>query len=354
MSIENLPWNGSHPWAVKFTDPWNDVTRQRFFNTEEEAMAFEAATLALHDREREFVRTMGESIVPGATFSITVSDLLDRYIGSLAHQVSIKTSRYHVSLFDGIFGQRKAHSLTLQDVEVFQTIQAWRGVSQSTVAKRLKIVKSALNWGMRYGLVRENPLAMFRISTPHPQIPAPPTVHEAKRIYEAAAPHIQRVIFIGLSAGPRIGPSELFRMPWSSVDLDRGVMRMPQAAKGARDEVRDIPLRQDVVERMRVWEAEDKAAGIPWVIHFRGKPVKRISRAWHAACDRAGIERRIRPYDLRHAFATMALDAGADLKCVSELMGHANQVMVLRYYQHTNTEQRRRAINTLPSLEDLK
>ena len=110
------------------------------------------------------------------------------------------------------------------------------------------------------------------------------------------------------------------------------------------------PLRQDVLRLLRRWEAEDAGNGCPWVIHYRGRPVRSISRAWHNTLRRAGIERRIRPYDLRHAFASRALDNAADLKCVAEVMGHANEKMIVRFYRHTSARQRRKAVNAAPSL----
>lgn len=86
------------------------------------------------------------------------------------------------------------------------------------------------------------------------------------------------------------------------------------------------------------------------LIHYRGRPVRSISRAWRNTLRRAGIERRIRPYDLRHAFASRALDNAADLKCVAEVMGHANEKMIVRFYRHTSARQRRKAVNAAPSL----
>ena len=124
----------------------------------------------------------------------------------------------------------------------------------------------------------------------------------------------------------------------------------PNAAKGARAEAREVPLRADVLRLLRRWEAEDAALGCPWVIHYRGRPVRSISRAWHNTLRRAGIERRIRPYDLRHAFASRALDHDADLKCVAEVMGHANEKMIVRFYRHTSAKQRRKAVNAAPLL----
>ena len=172
-----------------------------------------------------------------------------------------------------------------------------------------------------------------------PQTPDPPTARELKLIYAAAAPHIQRVIALGMATGARIGPSELFRLRWTDVDTKEAILRMPQAAKGARSEAREVPLRRDILSLLRRWEKQDGIAGCPWVIHYRGKPLRR-----------AGIARRMRPYDLRHGFASRALDYAADLKCVAEIMGHANEKMIVRFYRHTSAKQRRKAVEAAPTL----
>lgn len=56
----------------------------------------------------------------------------------------------------------------------------------------------------------------------------------------------------------------------------------------------------------------------------------------------------MRPYDLRHGFASRALDNAADLKCVAEIMGHANEKMIVRFYRHTSAKQRRKAVEAAP------
>lgn len=208
----------------------------------------------------------------------------------------------------------------------------------------------AYNWGVRSRHLTANPLTGLRLPTAKPQRIMPPSVREARLIHDAAAPHVRRVVVLGMATGARIGPSELFRLRWSDVDVAAGVIRMPNAAKGARDEARDVPIRDDILGLVRQWQAEDAAAGCPWVIHYRGARVRSVGKAWRNALRRAGITRRIRPYDLRHAFPSAALAHGADIKCVAEVMGHKDASMLLKVYQHTLFRERRRAVNAAPGL----
>lgn len=60
------------------------------------------------------------------------------------------------------------------------------------------------------------------------------------------------------------------------------------------------------------------------------------------------VQRRIRPYDLRHAFVTEAIAAGVDIGTVGKLVGHANLTMILKHYQHVLSSQKRAAVEAIP------
>lgn len=53
-------------------------------------------------------------------------------------------------------------------------------------------------------------------------------------------------------------------------------------------------------------------------------------------------------YDVRHAFATSALASGADMKAVSEILGHSRPDTTMRVYQHVDAIQHKAAIDRLP------
>lgn len=265
--------------------------------------------------------------------TMTARQLAEDY---LAHQITrdvTRTStRHHLNQLLALFGGWQARRVGADQVREFLAVQKTRGVMATTAHHRVRLWRTVLAWAVETGRLPASPLAGFRLHRPRARRIDPPTRAEAARMYKVAAPHIRRVIVLGMAAGPRIGPSELFRLAW------------------AKDDSRIVPIRDDILPLLRAWKEEDEKQGCPWVIHWQGRPVRCIGHAWHQARKAAGITRRITPYSLRHAMPTEALEHGADVKAVAEVMGHADPTMLLRVYQHTRYRLKKKAVNAAPGL----
>lgn len=238
----------------------------------------------------------------------------------------------------------------LEPIEAGVRFSVAESVPATSVHRELSIIRAVLRWAVSRRLIAHNPMEGYPMPTRDDAVLQPPTSAELAAIHAAAAPHLQRAILLAAYTGMRPGSSELLGLRWQAVDLINGTIFVESAKKGGM-RARVVPIAAPLAEALQQWLRADREAGtMDFVVHYHGRRVARIKTAWRAALVRAGITRRIRPYDLRHLAASAMLDAGADLKSVSEILGHSSPDLTLRTYQHTSTALRRDAIARIGSL----
>jgi integrase len=154
----------------------------------------------------------------------------------------------------------------------------------------------------------------------------------------------------GLRRGEALG------LRWSDLDLDAGrasirqtviairhtvMIGTPKTAKGRRTVTLDSGTVTALREHRRRQAAERLLMGAGWTdndlvfCHPDGTMLhpERFSRGFLETVARIGLP-RIRLHDLRHGWATLALQAGIHPKVVQERLGHANIAITLDTYSH--------------------
>lgn len=222
----------------------------------------------------------------------------------------------------------------------------------ATAHKRLSLLRAVMRWAFDKGLLAVMP-AFPKLPPANYEQLIPPTPQELAAMLLAAPPHLQRVIIIGSQCGLRVGPCELFKLTWADVDLDQRILRVRNARKNANSPWREVPIRTNLLHLFEKWQAEDSLCGAICLIHVKGQPVSSIKRAWANALKNAGIARRIRPYDLRHSFATELIAGGVDVGTIAKLMGHSGPTMIFKHYQFVMDSQKRDAIERLPEIANV-
>jgi integrase/recombinase XerD len=120
--------------------------------------------------------------------------------------------------------------------------------------------------------------------------------------------------------------AELCRLKVADIDSERMVIHVRQG-KGGRD--RDVLLSPKLLETLReYWRwMKPRTFLFPGMENNWRADVPITDKiAWKAvaeAAQRAGITKRVSPHTLRHSFATHMLEAGADLRAIQVLLGHA-------------------------------
>ncbi|HEY3763483.1 MAG TPA: tyrosine recombinase XerC [Verrucomicrobiae bacterium] len=145
------------------------------------------------------------------------------------------------------------------------------------------------------------------------------------------------------SCGLRI--SELCGLRAEDIDWGEYIVRV--RGKGKKE--RMVPIGEPALKAIQAyWDAMGQtSAGISPV--FFSETTKRaplhpvqLSRRLKQYLVIAGLDPHLTPHKLRHSYATHLLDAGADLRSVQELLGHAH-LITTQVYTHVTTERLKKA-----------
>lgn len=209
-----------------------------------------------------------------------------------------------------------------------------------TIARKLSAVRSFYRYLVRQGLADHNPAELVATPKQEKRIPAHLTVDDMFRLLDAAQPDNRlglrnRAIFETLySCGLRV--AELAGLDTGDLDLERGVVRV----RGKGNKERQVPVGEKACraitryrERLRRETGMAAEAGGPLFLNkdhgrLSTRSIARILERLVRAC---GVLAAASPHTIRHSFATHLLDAGADLRVVQELLGHASLSTTQKY-----------------------
>ncbi len=285
----------------------------------------------------------------GPLYGDLVADYLQSKKGLIA-DTSYKISyfRFNKIILPNL-GDKPASTLTASVIDEWVS-KRLETVKRSTCRRELGDIISVLNHAVSRKKITHNPLAGYRKPKPDDEIIAPPSTDEINSILEHAPPHLQRVIIICTFTGLRPGQKELFNLKYKDVDIGKGIITI-ESSKKSGIKSRQIPLHKDFRRYLLQWIDADGVNADLHIIRYMGKPIKGVVGAWRNAKKRAGISRRIRLYDIRHAWATHLLTSGGDLRTISRALGHETPAITLQVYSHFSSEVLKSAIDTLPDLK---
>lgn len=151
---------------------------------------------------------------------------------------------------------------------------------------------------------------------------------EVRRLLDAAVCRRDKLLF-GLMYATGMRVSEVVRVQWRDIDLDRNLVYIRDGKGGVDRQVR-LP------ESYRGLFAEHRAArdGEEYLFPSQGNrrgagnstrhlSPRTVQRAMASTLRLAGIAKAATPHSLRHSFATHTFEDGFDIRNIQKLLGHA-------------------------------
>ena len=225
-----------------------------------------------------------------------------------------------------IFEVRRVH------IELFARSLERQGRARATIARRLSTISGFYRYCVEEELVTRSPAVNVR----RPKIPYESTISGLDR-NELGAFLVQAGLAGGrdhalacLLALNGLRVSEALGADIEDLGMERGHHTLRVRRKGGRTVI--VPMAPRTARTVYL-AVGDRTEGRIFLMKDGSGRMSRhaATRVVRRCAKRAGIDKKISPHSLRHAFITAALDAGVPLRDVQEAASHADPRTTMRY-----------------------
>lgn len=255
---------------------------------------------------------------------------------------TIRSYRIDISEFINFLKDKK-HSwdqVDLYDIKAY-VFYIYKKDKKVTIARKLSALRSFFRFLMRIDKVRLNPALIQETPKRERSLPSFLTVDEVFSLIEAVRgegfieKRDRAILELFYSSGLRL--SEIAKIDLE--DLDFSLQMVKVKGKGGKERI--VPFgskaRDALLEYLNA--SSERRKGKAFFISIRGGRLstRNIARIVEKYRRKISLSKRVTPHTLRHSFASHLLEAGADLRTIQELLGHASLSTTQRY-THINLD----------------
>ena len=235
-------------------------------------------------------------------------------------------------------------SITTLDLRSWLMERSSMGDCAGTLRHKVQALRALYNYLLRRGEVTTNPAAQVELA----KMPRPlPKLVREKTVDAVLDADIDQddftqvrdrlVVMLFYETGIRL--SELIGLQDAAVDVDKRELKV----RGKRDKDRIVPFGDELVQWIETYRALRATVGAECgnlLVTLKGKPLypSLVYHVVHDSLAQAGGNGKLSPHVLRHTFASVMLNHGAELNSVKELLGHENLAATQVYTHVTLSE----------------
>lgn len=235
------------------------------------------------------------------------------------------------------FGHLRLAEITARDVQLHHASMR-ESHSPGTANRHLALLSATFRKAVEWGVIDKNPASNVKQYREVIQAMTYLDANQLARLFAALDADGSRTAasalkFLALTGVRR---EEALQAEWQHVNLETGLWWLPKTKSGRG---RYVTLNAAAVALLDAQPSRDASA---WVFPGRGgdKPINNVRKTMERALTAAGLP-HIRIHDLRHGYASLAVNAGATLYEVQHLLGHASPQISMRYAHMADSGLRR-------------
>ena len=291
--------------------------------------------------------------------------MLESYIQDFAQYLRVeKNSSVHtcrnylrdVREFDGflsehrqLFTQRDIGRIGHLEIRAYLATIAKHN-KKASQARKLSSLKAFFKFLVREGVLSHSPAQSVTAPKIEQYLPRHMTVDEAFILLDSIPVDTtlrardRAMLEVLYSTGIRV--SELVGLNDADLDLAAGIIKV--LGKGAKE--RRVPIGAKALQYVELYlkkrpgllekqSPQNRGTGVPVFLNrFAGRiSARSVARMLDKYVLTCGLRQRMSPHAIRHSFATHMLNAGADLRAIQELLGHAS-LSTTQKYTHLNID----------------
>jgi site-specific recombinase XerD len=224
------------------------------------------------------------------------------------------------------------------------------GLAHSSIARHLYALRSFWSFLLDTETVATDPLKRISIPKQKQSIPTTLSADELRALLDAALEHPNPIVgfrdyaimstlaFTGMRRG------ELLALDLEHVSLDGALVHVKHG-KGGRSRI--IPLTEEAISAVRDWlDVRPATRASALFVTVRGNRIypSRLQVIWRRVLQQSGVGRPgVTLHTLRHSFATLLLQSGANLFTIQKLLGHS-RLDTTAVYLHVGGEDLRAGV----------
>lgn len=243
--------------------------------------------------------------------------------------ISLESYRLELQVFSEHVN-KKAVDVTTNDIRMF--LSEFPHLKNSSISKKLSVLKSFFGWLTNEEIIERDPSRKIRPPKKEARMPRALTIEELEMLRESCVTRRERAMLEVLYAtGGRL--SEIQKL--DKKDINYQAMSARVIGKG--DKEREVYFSFKSIYHLKKY-LMGRLDDCPALFITERRPFRRLSRRGiqreiAAIAARASIQKDCSPHTLRHTFATLTLNNGADITVIQALLGHSSPATTQVYAQ---------------------